>query len=475
MVNLHDRSEIKWCSVNLSDVFSRGKRLEASVFDVEAKRARQIIFKGKFPVAYIGGENGLTTSYTCARFKRIWLEKSDLPIYQPSSIVDIKPIPDGYISKLTRTNIEKLKVHKGQILLTCSGTIGKATYVSETLDNKIFSHDLLRINCNEPSDAGYIYTYLISKLGNKILLTNSYGAVITHIESEHLSTVPIPNPSDGIKLKINDLIVKSFTLRDESNKLIDDATKLLIEELKLPPIEKLELDLYDPKASVETYSVKLSNLNGRLDGSYHEPIVQAIVDSIKNSAGELTTLKDSRFSKDVVLAGRFKRVYVNENAGVKFVGGKEVTQLNPSTEKYLSKSKHKKQLKNSLGIKENSILVPARGSIGTVVLTCKHFIGYALSDNVLQILSSSDICGYLFIFLNSDYGRALIKRYVYGGVVDAIDPTHIQNVAVPILKNVEIQKLINEMALEANQKRYEAYLAEQEALRIMNEEVIFAK
>ena len=108
MVNLHDRSEIKWCSVNLSDVFSRGKRLEASVFDVEAKRARQIIFKGKFPVAYIGGENGLTTSYTCARFKRIWLEKSDLPIYQPSSIVDIKPIPDGYISKLTRTNIEKL-------------------------------------------------------------------------------------------------------------------------------------------------------------------------------------------------------------------------------------------------------------------------------------------------------------------------------------------------------------------------------
>ena len=31
---------IKWCSVSLSDVVSRGKRLEASVFDVEAKQAR---------------------------------------------------------------------------------------------------------------------------------------------------------------------------------------------------------------------------------------------------------------------------------------------------------------------------------------------------------------------------------------------------------------------------------------------------
>lgn len=34
---------LKWCSVSLSDVISRGKRLEASVFDVEAKQARQII------------------------------------------------------------------------------------------------------------------------------------------------------------------------------------------------------------------------------------------------------------------------------------------------------------------------------------------------------------------------------------------------------------------------------------------------
>lgn len=72
---------LKWSSVHLSDVISRGKRLEASVFDVEAKQARQIIKNSKFPSATIGGENGLTTSYTCARFKRIWLEHSDFPIY----------------------------------------------------------------------------------------------------------------------------------------------------------------------------------------------------------------------------------------------------------------------------------------------------------------------------------------------------------------------------------------------------------
>lgn len=475
MVNLHDRCEIKWCSVNISDVFSRGKRFEASVFDVEAKRARQLVFKGRFPVTYIGGENGLTTSYTGARFKRIWLEKSDLPIYQPSSIVDIKPIPDGYISKLTQTNVEKLKVHKGQILLTCSGTIGKATYVSETLDNKIFSHDLLRINCNEPSDAGYIYTYLISKLGNKILLTNSYGAVITHIESEHLSTVPIPNPPNGIKSKINDLIVKSFALRDESNKLIDDATKLLINELKLPPIEKLELDLYDSKASVETYFVKLSNLKGRVDSSYHVPIVQSIIDCLKVNAAEVIHVGDETISKDIILPGRFKRVYVDEGFGRVFIGGKQIGELDPTNKKYLSIKKHGDRISKQLELHENMTLITCSGTIGKVALVGKHWEKWTANQHIIRVVPASiDIAGYLNIFLASDYGHALITHYTYGSVVDEIDDNHVSDIPFPLLKDKATQNKINEMALEANQKRYEAYLAEQEALRIMNEEVIFA-
>lgn len=143
----------------------RGKRLEASVYDVEAKQAREIIADAKYPLTTLGGADGMTTSYTGARFKRIWVEKSDYPIYQPSTIMDIKPSPDGYISAVTDTDIDALRVSKGQVLMTCSGTIGKVSFVSDTIDNLIFSHDLLRINCKKPSDAGYVYAYLKSKVG----------------------------------------------------------------------------------------------------------------------------------------------------------------------------------------------------------------------------------------------------------------------------------------------------------------------
>ena len=48
VVNIVDNPTIKWCSVTLSDVIDRGKRLEASVFDVEAKQAINIIKNSKY-------------------------------------------------------------------------------------------------------------------------------------------------------------------------------------------------------------------------------------------------------------------------------------------------------------------------------------------------------------------------------------------------------------------------------------------
>lgn len=467
---------VKWCSVSLSDVIFRGKRLEASVFDVEAKQARQIIKNSKFPSTTIGGENGLTTSYTCARFKRIWLEHSDFPIYQPSTIVDIKPKPDGYISHLTKTNIENLRVKKGQILMTCSGTIGKVSYVSDTLKNKIFSHDLLRINCKNTVDQGYVYTYLKSKVGNKILLTNSYGAVITHIEPEHLATIPIPDAPREIKERIHNLIVESFKLRDESNELIDQATALLIDELKLPSISEFKQNNIKNSANVNAFSVKLSNLAGRVDASYHLPIVDAIVNHLRKYAEEVTTVGDERISSDIILPGRFKRVYVDEGFGRVFIGGKQLWELDPTNKKYLSLTHHGDRISKQLELHENMTLITCSGTIGKVALVGKHWENWTANQHIIRVVPADlNIAGYLNIFLSSDYGNVLIRRFTYGSVVDEIDNNHVSQIAIPLLKNKDVQKQINDFALEANQKRYKAYKLEQQALDIMDNEVIFAK
>lgn len=477
MVNLQDSREIKWCTVNLSDVFRRGGRLEASVFDVEAKKARYIIEHSKYGFCPLGGENGLIKkAFYPGRFKRIYCDKKGgLEFFLPSQLADIYPKPEKYISRLTKCDVNALRLMEKSLLLTRSGTIGTVSLVSKTTKNLVFSDDVIRVSFKNETDLGYVYSFVKSKVGNLILTTTGYGSVITHIEPEHLENLPIPNPPMEIKEKINCLIVKSFGLRDESNKLIDEATRLLIDELKLPPIENFDLDLYDKNASVETYCVKLSNLKGRIDGSYHVPVVQAIINCLNANAAEVTKVGDVRISKEVILPGRFKRVYVDEGFGRVFIGGKQIGELDPTNKKYLSIKKHGDRISKQLELHENMTLITCSGTIGKVALVGKHWEKWTANQHIIRVVPAAiDVAGYLNIFLASDYGHALITRYTYGSVVDEIDDRHVRDIPFPLLKDKAVQNKINKMALEANQKRYEAYLAEQEALRIMNDEVIFA-
>ena len=468
-------SPVKYCSVALSDVIARGNRLEASVFDVEAMQARALIAGGKYPQTFLGGAEGIATSYVCGRFKRIWVKTSDIPIYQPSSIVDIKPSPDGYISSKTKTNINALRVQKNQILMTCSGTVGKVSYVSETLKDKVFSHDLLRIDCKNPNDAGYVYAYLKSSVGNQILCTNRYGAVITHIEPEHLATIPIPNAPAMLKSRIHYLIEQSYALRDASNDLIDEATALLVKALNLPPMDDIAPSFYEKDAEVDTFSVPLSRLEGRLEASYHVPIVDAVMERLRQNAAEVTMIGDPRISREVILPGRFKRVYVDEGHGRVLIGGKQLYELDPAVKKYISGRKHEKILKK-LEVYENTILLTRSGTIGKVALVPKHWEHYIPSDHIIRIVpTSDDMAGYLYIFLASDYAQPLIRRFTYGSVVDEIDDHHVRRIAVPLLKDRAAQKKINDLAMAANAKRYEAYCLEQDALKMLNEQIIFAK
>lgn len=471
-------SPFKFCNVPLSDVIASGKRLDAQKYDINLRAAQERVLNSKFGIKHItGNHDGLCTAYRPGICKRVFVEQTDdaLEMFTPSQILDIFPKAEKYLSKKFCKSIPDWFVKKGEILLTCSGTIGNISLVSKTLDNKCISQNLIRIVPKNSEDLGYVYAYLKSCFGQLFLTRNNYGAVIKHIDPDHLATILIPDAPSVIRRRINNLIVGSYELRDESNDLINEAMALLVKELQFPDIRNFKVSLYKKKAEIDSFSVKLSNLMGRVDASYHVPIVNAIVEHMKKFAAEVTTISDKRLSKDVVLPGRFKRVYVEEEYGVKFLGGKVMHQLDPTSEKYLSRTAHKKQLEGALGIKENSILTPARGSLGDVVLASKQFFSWAISDNMMQILSNKEICGYLYIFLNTAYGRELIKRFTYGGVVDAIEPEHIKKVEVPLLRDAEVQRHINDLALEANEKRYEAYLMEQQAMRIINDEVIFAK
>lgn len=465
-------SPLRYCSVPMSQIMQNGTRLDASAYDIEAIMTRNQIERNPYGWVYLWGKDGLVRdAYYPGRYKRIYTSEEDgEPFYLPSQLEEVYPQPTKYLSHKTAKLLEKDRIKDNSLLLSRSGTIGKCAVSSKATIGKLFSDDVIRVSFNGAYDLGYTYAFFKTSVGLKLLQSNNYGAVIDHIEPEHLSNIPIPNAPDEVKRQIHEAVVASYELRDQSNALIDKARQLLYDALQLPAKPHLSPRYYAPDAGFRCFSVPFSHLNRRLDASYHLPEADEVLRLISKHAKEVTTLGDPRISKEIILPGRFKRIYVEKGKGVPFFGGKQLLQLNPSSEKYLSFGKHANRIDKELALEENMCAVTCSGTIGKIMIVPKHWQGWALNQHVMRIVPvGKDIAGYIYAWLSTDYAQPLIVRHTYGAVVDEIDDLQLSEVPIPLLQEEATQRCINELVLQANELRYQAYIKEQEAITQMND------
>ena len=455
-------SPLRWCSISTEEVRNNAYRLDASAYDLEAMEALSRVYHSPYSWVYLWGENGLVEeAYHGPRAKRNYLP-TGIPFIGSSEMLEVKPNPTKFVDK---SFLDYYGVKRGQVLLSCSGTIGRTSFVNRTLEGYCVSQHALKITANY---AGYVYAYLSTEVGRSIVKSFTYGAVIDEIEPEHLKNLPIPNAPEEIKRSIHDAVIASYDLRDQSNDLIDEAQRLLYEALGLPEKMDLKPKYYAPQAGFRCFTMSSNELNNRFDVSYHLPEIKEILSLISKQAAEVTTLGDPRISKEIILAGVFKRTYVNKDLGTPFLGGRDITQLAPKVDKYLSYSVHKVRIHKELEVFENYILISDRGTIGKVQIVPKHWNGWAVSQNIIKLIPiSSSIAGYIYIYLQTSLGQALIKRETYGSVVDMIDDNNVASIPIPLLKDNSMQSRINDLVLQANELRYQAYLKEQEALQQM--------
>lgn len=462
---------IRWCAVPISQVLQNNARLDASAYDIDTIDAVGKVHNTPYGWIYLWGVNGLVSeAYYPRRYKRIYTsEENGEAFYLPSHLDEIKPQATKYISEKTVKLLEGDRIAPANLLLSRSGTIGKCTISSKTTIGKLFSDDVIRISFKGEYDLGYTYAFFKTEVGLKILQSNNYGAVIDHIEPEHLRNIPIPNVPEEVKRSIHEAVIASYDLRDQSNDLIDKAQRLLYEALCLPETLKLQPQYYGEAADLRSFSVRASELNNRLDASYHLPEAEFIIQLISQYAKEVTTLGDPRISKEIILPGRFKRVYVEKGKGVPFFGGKQLLQLDPSGEKYLALETHADRIEKELALSENMCAVTCSGTIGKVMIIPKHWQGWTMNQHVMRIVPASTmLAGYIYAWLSSNYASKLVLRYSYGAVIDEIEDAHLAEVPIPLLKDEAIQEHINSLVLQANDLRYEAYLKEQTALQQMD-------
>jgi len=94
--------------------------------------------------------------------------------------------------------IAAIRVRRGDIVISRSGTIGRVSFITARYDGAIVSDDLIRVRIATPALRHYVFGFLQTKFAQDQMLRNEYGAVQQHLEPEHIRNllVPIPEQPD---------------------------------------------------------------------------------------------------------------------------------------------------------------------------------------------------------------------------------------------------------------------------------------
>ncbi|MDM8520297.1 hypothetical protein QUF64_09635 [Anaerolineales bacterium HSG6] len=238
---------------------------------------------------------------------------------------------------------------------------------------------------------------------------------------------------------------------------------------------------------VVTESTDIRKQGRRLDASYHASDGVQILkhlhqwananqsqssEVLKTSellARRLDTLAEVCQPDGLFIPGRFKRTYVDTpEHGVPYLTGGSILQANPTEgTKFLSR-KYTAKL-DRLALHEHMILITCSGTIGNTVYVNKLFENTVGSPDLIRVLADSHKIesGYLYAFISSSIGRALIQQKTYGAVVPHIEAHHVADLPIPRLEPVlesRIHQLVEQAAelrvraseqLETSKKRFQ--------------------
>lgn len=191
----------------------------------------------------------------------------------------------------------------------------------------------------------------------------------------------------------------------------------------------------------------------RLDASFYADEVILAQRAIEESGIPIKNLDDTSVTREMFWPGRFKRIYTgNPTEGFPFLQASQALMLRPNTRGWLVKSKNP----NSQDYipQEGWILITRSGVIGRCVIVNKRLTRFFLSEDLIRIVSVLPT-GYLYAFLSSWMGQALIVKQQYGGTITHLEPRHLQRIPVPLLPEDE-QLVIHGQIMKAYCLRDEA-------------------
>ena len=157
--------------------------------------------------------------------------------YTPSALLQekgesAKMLDVRLTSKAQQRTIDAIRVHRGDIVISRSGTIGRVSYITKRYDQAIVSDDLIRVRIADETLRHYVFGYLQTRFAQDQMLRNEYGAIQQHLEPEHIRNLLVPLPDDARILRTRAWAVKKAIMtREALEQRNDEALHGLVGEL----------------------------------------------------------------------------------------------------------------------------------------------------------------------------------------------------------------------------------------------------
>lgn len=447
---------MKTATINICAVRSIHFRSDASYHLSEGQHVQRSIASSPYPLLSI--RQVADDIFIGNRARRVYVKnaKYGIPFLSSSDILKADLDNVKLASKKYTPDIERMSLKKGWTLISRSGTIGNCAFANAKHAQKLASEDVIRLIPNNILREGLIYAYLASKYGHSLLTQGTFGAVIQHIEPAFVGSIAIPQFPESFQQEVDDLIQKSARLREEASDALEYAIGYF-DTLFLIPFKENCLGKVSSKEI-------LTSINKRFKASFHISEGKDIDKYIKEhyewkSLGEVC----SNISRPDI----FKRYYVKK--GVTFLGGADIFLATPDSEKRLSPKKTANI--GALMIKEGTILLPRSGTIGNVAWAHAGHAQKLASEDVIRITPNDILrAGYVYAFLASKYGKKLIQRYIFGSVIQHVEPPHLKLIPVPIIDK-KVMDDIHDKVMVYSSAMGKAIEYERKAITMVEQEI----
>jgi len=174
--------------------------------------------------------------------KRADMLGSGIPVYEQQHAINNHRTFRYYISTKKCESLSRFKTEKNDLIISCSGTVGRISIIKDEDPIGIISQALLILRTNnEKVLADYLYYFLTSPKGKSELLNASQGAVQLNIAPRAVvEKIPVPLPS----LAIQHVIVSQLKMLDNKI-LLNNQINQTLEEMAQTIFQSWFVD-FDP-------------------------------------------------------------------------------------------------------------------------------------------------------------------------------------------------------------------------------------